>query len=366
MFKLNENVKYTPNRGRWLQSLKTGDIITPKVVVNNRGLGFQTRYKNPFAQYRISTVTNDVYHLWKTDPLQLHVGCVNFAVYCATSSLGIAAEHFSGKNPLILSIVKFHLYYHVRKILYELKVKQPFERGFNPSKTDYDKQAYKDLCQDYGANSTWNWSNEYIFSTYQGSRLTYLNSDSWSRWIMSKSQGLTKQGIEMLSETVRIYVYCLLTAQSSTRSNIIGNTGPNFEAQKLFAKEVEDFIKRDMLLHEDIKRYENVLSNARSPVDFSIGEGIYMLPSDLQLKVAKKESFNDKLKVGETGEQGVVKSEVKIRGPEGHKVQVKTIYHSNLTLKDQRLSKENQDELQSLTIYGSLGVIGIIYFLKTR
>ena len=102
----------------------------------------------------------------------------------------------------------------------------------------------------------------------------YLDGDSWARWIMPKSQGLTKQGLEMLSESTRVYVYCLLTAQSSTRSNIIGNTAPNFEAQKLFAKEVEDIVKRDMLLHEDIRRYENILSNARSPVDFSFGVGI--------------------------------------------------------------------------------------------
>ena len=171
---------------------------------------------------------------------------------------------------------------------------------------------------------------------------------------LDQSYGLTRHGIEMLSETIRIYVYCILTAQSSTRSNIIGNTGPNFEAQKLFAKEVEDFIKRDVLLHEDIKRYENVLLNARSPVDFSVGEGIYMLPSDLQLKVAKKESFNDRLKVGETSKQGVISEPTK------------AFRESKLPLKEQRLSKEHQDEVQSLTLYGSLAMIGIIYFLKTR
>ena len=94
MFKLNENAKYSPNRGRWLQLLKTGDIIKPKIVVNSKGLGFQTMYKNPFAQYVISNFTNDVYQTWKKDPLELYVGCVNFAVYCATSSLGISTEHF--------------------------------------------------------------------------------------------------------------------------------------------------------------------------------------------------------------------------------------------------------------------------------
>ena len=108
---------------------------------------------------------------------------------------------------------------------------------------------------------------------------------------MPKSQGLTRQGAKMLSESIPVYVYCLLTAQSSTRSNIIGNTSQNFEAQKLFGKEVEDFVKKDTLLLQDICRYEGVLSTARSSVDIFPGSGIYMLPSDLQLKVAIKKGF---------------------------------------------------------------------------
>ena len=121
---------------------------------------------------------------------------------------------------------------------------------------------------------------------------------------MSKSQGLTRQGVEMLSESIRVYVYCLLTAQSSTRSNIIGNTSQKFESQKLFGKEVEEFVKKDTLLHEDTRRYEGILSNARFSVDFSLGSRIYMLPSDLQLKVAIKQGFSDKPKVGKTDQVG--------------------------------------------------------------
>ena len=44
---------YPPNRGRWLQRLKTSDIIAPKVVVNSHGLGFKTSYLNPFDTYVI-------------------------------------------------------------------------------------------------------------------------------------------------------------------------------------------------------------------------------------------------------------------------------------------------------------------------
>ncbi|WP_215897479.1 hypothetical protein, partial [Acinetobacter baumannii] len=82
---------------------------------------------------------------------------------------------------------------------------------------------------------------------------------------------------------------------------------------------------------------------------FTLGEGIYMLPSDLQLKVGVKRGFSDKLKVGTQGAQAVKE----------HKLHT-------LTLHEQRISKEHQDELNSLVLCGSLAVVGLVYFLKTR
>ena len=36
---------------------------------------------------------------------------------------------------------------------------------------------------------------------------------------------------------------------------------------------------------EDIKRYQDTLSYASSKVDYSMGEGVYMLPSDMNLSI---------------------------------------------------------------------------------
>ena len=329
--------------------------------MNSSGLGFSTLYPNPFENYVISRLeggseTDDVFQKLKNDPLQLYQNCVNLAVFCATSGLGISVEHFKVTKPLTSSLMRFHLYYHVRRILYTLKVKLPSEKGFAKYSTLYHDEVYADICTDYGVDPASNWRNQYIFSTYQGSQLKVTDADSWSRWIMPKSSGLTRQGIEMLSESVRVYVYCLLTAQSSTRSNIIGNTAPNFEAQKLFSKEVEYFVKRDMLLHEDIRRYQDILLNARSSVEYSLGEGIYLLPSDLQLKVGVKRGYNDKLKVGITSQlsKSAPSASRQIASP------------SRLPLHEQRLSREHEDELQSLVLWGSLGIVGVVYFLKAR
>ena len=48
--------------------------------------------------------------------------------------------------------------------------------------------------------------------------MSYINENSFSRWIIEKSDGLQK-----LSETVRGYMYLILTSQTNTRGPIIGH-----------------------------------------------------------------------------------------------------------------------------------------------
>ena len=47
----------------------------------------------------------------------------------------------------------------------------------------------------------------------------------------------------------------------------------------------EDIVNRRVNIQEDIKRYQDTLSYTSSKVDYSIGESIYMIPSDMNLKI---------------------------------------------------------------------------------
>ena len=47
----------------------------------------------------------------------------------------------------------------------------------------------------------------------------------------------------------------------------------------------EDIVNRKVDVREDIKRYQNTLSYTSSKVDYSVGEHLYMLPSDMTLKI---------------------------------------------------------------------------------
>ena len=51
-------------------------------------------------------------------------------------------------------------------------------------------------------------------------------------------------------------------------------------------------------IREDIKTYQDTLSFASSNVDYSVGENIYMLPSDMNLKIRSgTDGYNNKILV---------------------------------------------------------------------
>ena len=60
--------------------------------------------------------------------------------------------------------------------------------------------------------------------------MSYVNESSFSRWIIEKSDGLTTLGLQKLSETVRDYVYLILTSRTSTRGPIVGHEAQNLDA----------------------------------------------------------------------------------------------------------------------------------------
>ena len=61
--------------------------------------------------------------------------------------------------------------------------------------------------------------------------MSYINENSFSRWIIQNANGLTMLGLQKLSESVRDYAYLILTSQTSTRGPIVGHEVLNLDAQ---------------------------------------------------------------------------------------------------------------------------------------
>ena len=106
-----------------------------------------------------------------------------------------------------------------------------------------------------------------------------------TRWIIEKSVGFTDVGLLRISESVRAYAYLILSSQASARSSIVGNMASSLTAQSAFFNNFENVVNRRLDIFEDIKRYQDTLSYASSKVDYSVGESIYMTPSDMNLKI---------------------------------------------------------------------------------
>ena len=84
------------------------------------------------------------------------------------------------------------------------------------------------------------------------------------------------------------------------RSGIVANTVSALTAQSAFLNNFENVVNRRVDIREDIKRYQDTLSYASSKVDYSMRQNIYMLPSDMNLKIKTSTvGYNNKILVSD-------------------------------------------------------------------
>ena len=177
----------------------------------------------------------------------------------------------------------------MRRILKKLQVPLPHETGFNRADNPYTESEFLKICEDYGVpNDPMRYRDEKFYWTYQcsiGWPDDYLGPDSMTRWIIETSVGFTDVGLLSISESVRAYAFLILSSQASARSSIVGNTASALTAQSAFLNNFENVVNCRVNIQEDIKRYQDTLSYASSKVDCSVEESIYMLPSNMKLKI---------------------------------------------------------------------------------
>ena len=121
-----------------------------------------------------------------------------------------------------------------------------------------------------------------------------------TRWIITQSKGFKRKGIKQISRPVRAYAYLFLTSQVQARSSIVDNSAPAVAAQKVFKSTFKALINEDYSIGIDIESYQGMLEHALSKVDLSVGIGIYMLPSNLNLNVGRTKGYKNKILVSNT------------------------------------------------------------------
>ena len=112
----------------------------------------------------------------------------------------------------------------------------------------------------------------------------FIGPDSMTWWIIEKLVGFTDIGLLRISESVKAYAYLILSSQAS-RSSIVGNLASALAAQSAFLNNFENIVNRRVDIWEDLKHYQDTLSYALSKADFSVRENLFMLPSNMELKI---------------------------------------------------------------------------------
>ena len=103
-----------------------------------------------------------------------------------------------------------------------------YNLGHKTFETDFNTIKYNIIKISGGyvvSNDLTKWRNQNYFSTWQSRAwdpetgkpgMSYINENSFSRWIIEILDGRTKIGLQKLSETVRDYAYLILMSQTST------------------------------------------------------------------------------------------------------------------------------------------------------
>ena len=192
---------------------------------------------------------------WNKAPMRLWQTQLSFAVCCASSACGVSSASLNyKKHPMIRAVYRFHVYYHVRRLLKRLQIPLPHETSFNTADNPYTSSVFLKICEDYRVpNDPLRYRDEKFCWTYQRgvSRPDdYIDPDSMTRWIIEASVGFTDVGLYRISESVRAYAYLILSSQASARSGIVGNTASVLTAQSAFLNNFENIVNRRVDIRE--------------------------------------------------------------------------------------------------------------------
>ena len=154
MFRYNPQANYQPNGGRYLQILSGKDLYKQTIVMSaGTHDTFPARFPNIFVDYPLGQmrVGDKLWTNWNKAPMPLWQTQLNYGVFCAWSACVVSSVHLNyTKHPMIRSVYRFHVYYHVRIILKKLLVPLSHETGFNTADNPYTESEFLKTCENYG------------------------------------------------------------------------------------------------------------------------------------------------------------------------------------------------------------------------
>ena len=321
---------------------------------------FKIKFRDIFTDTVITHRSSHESRRWLAGPnFEYWPQTLNFAFFCATTGCGVSRRILfedkmrDGKNdltdselkipPQVRSFFWFHVYFTVRRILFELGGPQnslplPGDTAFNQTENKYDIPSFERICAEFGIspNADFRFTRgdnhglgsvfEYFsYSGYtktpfkypsketkfadeggrasDGNLVPYIENtearNQYEYFLCPVSHGLTSAGLSRINQSIESFCYAILGSQVDVRSSISGSQGSAIETQRQFLSMVEDAI-RNPNISKSVQRFQLAIQSAKVRLDLAISPGLWLLPSKMVLNTESVVGYNNKLKKATT------------------------------------------------------------------
>ena len=317
---------------------------------------FKIKFRDIFSDTVICHRSSAESRRWLAGPnFEYYPQQLNFAFFCATTGCGVSQRILfddkmrDGKNdltdselnlpPQVRSFFWFHVYFTVRRILFELGGVQnslplPGDPAFNQTENKYDIPSFERICAEFrispnadfrftrgnnhGLGSVFEYftNSGYFKTSYKypsktakfedeggrasdGNLVPYIENtearNQYEYFLCPVSHGLTSAGLSRINQSIESFCYAILGSQVNVRSSIAGSQGSSIETQREFLSMVEDAI-RNPDLGKSVQRFQLAIESAKVRLDLALSPGTWLLPSKMVVNTESVVGYNNKLK----------------------------------------------------------------------
>ena len=350
-------VPFNSEAGEASETLNTiKDNLVQQEIYVTPSEKFKIKFRDIFTDTVITHRSSHESRRWLAGPnFEYWPQTLNFAFFCATTGCGVSRRILfedkmrDGKNdltdselklpPQVRSFFWFHVYFAVRRILFELGGPQnslplPGDTAFSQTENKYDIPSFKRICAEFGISPNADFrftkgdnhglgsvfeyfTNSGYFKTpskypdktakfedeggraSDGNLVPYIENtearNQYEYFLCPVSHGLTSAGLSRINQSIESFCYAILGSQVDVRSSIAGSQGSAIETQRQFLSMVEDAI-RNPDISKSVQRFQLAIESAKVRLDLAISPGLWLLPSKMVVNTESVVGYNNKLK----------------------------------------------------------------------
>ena len=321
---------------------------------------FKIKFRDIFTDTVITHRSSHESRRWLAGPnFEYWPQTLNFAFFCATTGCGVSRRILfedkmrDGKNdltdseaklpPQVRSFFWFHVYFTVRRILFELGGVQnslplPGDTAFSQTENKYDIPSFERICAEFGISPNADFrftrgDNHGLGSVFEyftnsgytktpfkypsketkfedeggrasdGNLVPYIENtearNQYEYFLCPVSHGLTSAGLSRINQSIESFCYAILGSQVDVRSSISGSQGSAIETQRQFLSMVEDAI-RNPDISKSVQRFQLTIESAKVRLDLAISPGLWLLPSKMVVNTESVVGYSNQLKKATT------------------------------------------------------------------